>query len=544
MESFTGFVVSDVTLRKPKEKIIDQIAKELNSQLAIFEFQITQNRRTFAITFDKPQKLEQIQQLFPTNDCKSIPKYEQRVTKYQPIYITNFPLEFKEKEKFTKLIEIFGDAQSIIFSKGFSIVQMKKDYYSTCLARFLPEIQFETGKFDVYLNSDDIPLVHISPIPIKFTQEEVIELIEQLYPVVMSEVQPNVTPESYSMNVLLESNDNAYDLIDQLNFMKIEETEVLFTHFKKREDIEEMKKWELRVTGLKPSVTCHDLNMFFSQFGRVFSVKLNYRPFFAIITFESQEDAQSAVDKFAIKDGDLNVSYMRDKSYQTIFVQHFPFYYKDQDIKKIFPTATSIRIQPNKIRGMPPTVILNFASEQIGEEALKKGNQTFVRDLRLFCVPYISKDRQYLETVGIKAKPDSTIFVRNLKYTCTFENVVKLCSAFGQMERVTLLVKKGRQDSAAIVQFTNPKAAETAIERIEEFEIDGFVPHAEKYVDPKVKRAMELQQTMKNIRSTALAKSLKQADKEEEEQVEQGDDEEEEQFEPGYEEEEQTDQGN
>ena len=170
MESFTGFVVSDVTLRKPKEKIIDQIAKELNSQLAIFEFQITQNRRTFAITFDKPQKLEQIQQLFPTNDCKSIPKYEQRVTKYQPIYITNFPLEFKEKEKFTKLIEIFGDAQSIIFSKGFSIVQMKKDYYSTCLARFLPEIQFETGKFDVYLNSDDIPLVHISPIPIKFTE--------------------------------------------------------------------------------------------------------------------------------------------------------------------------------------------------------------------------------------------------------------------------------------------------------------------------------------------------------------------------------------
>ena len=73
---------------------------------------------------------------------------------------------------------------------------------------------------------------------------------------------------------------------------------------------------------------------------------------------------------------------------------------------------------------------LNFANENEGKEALEKGNQTFVRDLKLFCMPFM-QDHQSLQSTGIKSKPDSTIFISNLNtlevvYTNVFLDVYSI----------------------------------------------------------------------------------------------------------------------
>ena len=527
MENFYGFVVRNVTLKKEKNKVIEEVAKELNSQLTIFDFNISEDNRTYAIAFEKPQKTQYIESLFPQTYIIPIPDYEKRVSRNDTIYITNIPTEFEDLTSMQKLIQTFGDVVgSIVHAKAFCFLKMKTDFQATCLARFLPEILFQTGKFDIYLNSNDMPIIHISPISSDFTEEEFLELIKGEAPVVKSYYQPGPNADFYSLNVLMRNNDEAYATIDALNYSKIGDTDIILTHFKKREDIEEMKKWELRVSGLKPNITLLELNQFFSKYGRVFSISLMKQPFFARVTFENEEDARSVYNEFATTESQMNVSYSSQKSYLTIFVQNFPFYYKHDQIKEIFPNAVGIQINPNKFdRKLPPSVVLSFASEKEGEEALQKGNATYVRDLRLFCLPFIQKDRQPFEKVGIKANPESTIYISNLKYIVTYEDIVELCSQFGKLERVTLLKKKGRRDAAAVVQFTDKKAAEKAIEDISEFEMDGLRPEASFYVDPEVKKHEEIlraRELAKGIKSGPISQELKK--QEEEKQHEDDDD--------------------
>ena len=498
MENFHGFVVSNVIVKTETSKIMESIAHQLNSQLMIFDFSITEDIRTLVLSFDKPQKKEYLEALFPNSNTTPIPEFEKRVTRFETIYLTNIPTEFEDSSKLQSMVQKFGDISTFIFAKAFCIISMKSDFQTTCLARFLPHIFFETGRFDVYLDADQMPVIHISPIPAAYSEEEAVELIKSEGSIVKSYVQPGHNSDFYALNVLMKDNEEAYNVIDQLNYTLVDDTELVFTHFKKRDDIEAMKKWELRVSGLKPGITTSELNQFFSKYGRVFTITIVKQPFFAKVQFDEESSAMAAYDDFAKEDAELNVAYASQKSYLTIFVQNIPCFYSDEQIKNLFPTAISIQANKNKIdRSLPLSVVLKFASEKDGEEALQKGNSTYVRDLRLFCVPFIQKDRQALEKVGVKANPEATIFISNLKYYVKYEQIVELCANFGKLERVTLLKKKGRRDASAIVQFSDKKAAEQAIEEISEFDMDGWVPEAQQYEDKEVARAKAIAKSIR-----------------------------------------------
>lgn len=536
MDSYYGFVINEVHLKKDADKIVEEVAQTLHSKLTIFDFQISEDTRSLALAFEKPQKTRDIECLFPEAIVSAVYEFENRISRNDILFITSIPDEFETRIEFEKVVNQFSQSglPKITAAKGIYFLQMTRDFDATCLGRLLPEICFNTGRFRVDLKSSDVPLIHIKSIPSVVSPEDMVSFIEEERHVKKYYVQPK-DDVSYSMNVLFENNEDTYAVIESLNYSSISsetQNELLMTHFKMKEEIDKMKEWELTVKGIKPDTKCYDISQFFQKYGHVFSVFISKKPVYARVVFEEKKDAQAARDDFAKPDSDLEVTFPTDKSYRTVFVQNIPYKYKEEDVRKLFPDAVTITIKPSKYaKGLPPTVILTFKTEEDGELAVRLGNKQYVRKLRLFCVPYIGKDRSALEKVGIKANPPCTLFVGNIKSNATYEEIVQLLGNFGKMERVTVQKEKRRRDAAAIVQYANKKSAEAALKGLDEFIMDGMRPEPKMYVDPQVRAAEAAKKARENARKasgkTTDASFIASKD-EKEDDIEEDEDEEEE----------------
>lgn len=513
-----AFVINHIKSKKLTE---DRIRLEFAEQLQVkdmitYEIQLKENDRSFALIFKQRQSLEDMCSLFPHTRIFGLEYFNTyKISKRTTHFVTHTPQKYDDKEEFKKLASKFGEVKKLITTKGVHIVQFEDNNASTAFYHLFPLIDFEGGVHaKVCSNCFDVPLVHISNIPAGLEISQLQEYLENEAHVVRIFEQPSYNDDSsYSVNVLFEDNNQANHVIDELNYSRVSDQLLLFTHFAMKDEIEKIKDWELRVSGLPETMDCNELNARFSQFGRVFSVFINKKPVFGRVDFILQKDAMAAAAFFSNPESheSLQVVYSAENSFLTVFVYNLPFDITKRELAELFPEASERRVFPNKERGFPPTVVLYFDNEESGRQAVERGSAHFERGLRLFCIPFISRERLELEKERRRDEGvGASIYITNLRFRTEYEDVVDMCAEFGTLERVSLKRRNGRHDAVAIVQFTGPEAMQACLDHIGEFEIDGWVPKAEVY-DPEKPRDSEKPERKKLPKSRGEANAQRKA---------------------------------
>lgn len=474
MESFEAFIINNWAAEN-----LDIIASDLltrtGSKVSTYQINLSADDSATILVFEFKQQLREIEAVFPGFNITPVRNFE-RVLRTTTIYLGNIP-DGLSPTSVQEIVRVFGKTTSYVASSYLPFFTMSRDFESTCVARILPVLQFKSGKFNVYTDYKDIPIVHLGQISTKITEEDIVNYISEVCPVVKSYVQPK-DDKVFSLNVLLNTIEDARKVIKELNFSKMQGEEILFTPYIPSDLLERMKAWQLKVENLPPGTECRQLYDFFERYGQVFSVNIKSdteKPF-AFVLFEQEEAAKAAIDDSK----ELQISYTRAIDFKNVFVSYLPYNISERRIREVFPKAVTVEINQNpKSNWSPAHVTLTFNTAEEGEEAVRIGNETFIRGVRLHCTPRIPKDMRQKITFGVKDNESCTLFIKNLPSDINFEELAGFCKEFGTVDRLT--VKNGPIFSTAIVQFSSEDIAKTAYEEIPEFKIVGKRPQVEYY---------------------------------------------------------------
>ena len=186
----------------------------------------------------------------------------------------------------------------------------------------------------------------------------------------------------------------------------------------------------------------------------------------------------------------------KDVELFTVKISGLPYKCKKKDIKVLFGPnlkPKSVRVPP-KIRGI---AFAGFATEKEQKQALVK-NKSFIGQSQVLVVPYVSKFKEGVseekggggkvdkwkeqeaalaetETVGESGR----IFVRNLSYATTEEDLEKLFSEFGPLTETSLPVDRHtrKQKGFAFITFMMPEHAVAAFSALDGKSFQGRLLH-------------------------------------------------------------------
>jgi len=178
----------------------------------------------------------------------------------------------------------------------------------------------------------------------------------------------------------------------------------------------------------------------------------------------------------------------------TVKISGLPYKCKKKDIKLLFgPNVKpkSVRVPP-KIRGI---AFAGFATEKEQKQALIK-NKSFIGQSQVLVVPYVSKHKEGTkEAVGGKTDKwkeqeaalaetetvgeSGRIFVRNLSYATTEEDLEKLFSEYGPLTETSLPVDRHtrKQKGFAFITFMMPEHAVAAFTALDGKSFQGRLLH-------------------------------------------------------------------
>lgn len=472
MEQYQAYVVNGVVSDLSLDDIAKNVSIATQNKVSSFQFDTTPSSRSLAFVFENKITLKAMKEQFPEAKVYPVVEFDDHVSRNTVIYLTNFP-EGVTTIGIQQIVKSFGETVSYGQLNYMHFFMMQRDYHATCIARILPYVEFQNGHFKVYLDYKQIPIIHVSQISKEFKEEDVIERIKSVKPVLKYYSKPK-EDNFFTLNVLFDTIEDSNAVIKALNFMEYGDDEVLLTPYVPHDVFEKMKSWQLKIDNLSIDVKCKKIYEHFIQYGPIFSVNIFKKgSCTAYILFMANESATKA------KENEQNVTFVNATNYNMIYVSHLPHNVKQDEIKQLFPKAANIQINPNANRGFPPQVILSFENEEDGKLALEKGNQTFVRGIRLLCNPRISKENLLKQNQGVQDKPDRTIVIKNLEWDITFEEVAKLCAEFGTVDRLS--VKNGPTFSTAIAQYTEVEMAQKAIKEMVEYQMNDRWVSVEAY---------------------------------------------------------------
>ena len=167
----------------------------------------------------------------------------------------------------------------------------------------------------------------------------------------------------------------------------------------------------------------------------------------------------------------------------TVKITGIPYKCKKKDIKLLFGSALkpkSVRVPP-KIRGI---AFAGFGTEKEQKQALIK-NKSFIGQNQILVVKYVARTREGEAVEGVKAGKWSEqeaalaetetigesgrIFVRNLSYSTTEEDIEELFVKFGPLTETSLPIDRltRKQKGFAFVTFMMPEHAVAAFSALD-----------------------------------------------------------------------------
>ena len=210
---------------------------------------------------------------------------------------------------------------------------------------------------------------------------------------------------------------------------------------------------------------------------------------------EGEEEEEKVSDLDYLKSKTVKKEKVRkDVELFTVKISGLPYKCKKKDIKVLFANLKpkSVRVPP-KIRGI---AFAGFATEKEQKQALVK-NKSFIGQSQVLVVPYVSKFKEGVkeEKLGGKAEKwkeqeaalaetetvgeSGRIFVRNLSYATTEEDLEKLFSEFGPLTETSLPVDRHtrKQKGFAFITFMMPEHAVAAFSALDGKSFQGRLLH-------------------------------------------------------------------
>ena len=230
-------------------------------------------------------------------------------------------------------------------------------------------------------------------------------------------------------------------------------------------------KNNLYIKGIPKNKTAREVFEYFYKFGDIFSIKLNEDEKgnsngTAFVTYYNQDDAKKAIDETngkKIWGSDMNVHYqkMNEKYHNNndnnlkVNISNLPDKYTDKDIEKLCEEFGKIQIVNTNKSQKGKHAIVKFSNEQEVKNAVEKLNNKEVENKKLYVKEY--KDNNYYNNnkhnyqqnyyYFNNNKPmmrfedtfeNNNLYVRNIPFTVTEEDIRKLFGQFGNISSIKL----------------------------------------------------------------------------------------------------------
>ena len=400
------------------------------------------------------------------------------------IYITNFPRKFNDSN-IMELLSSFPGSQDDYKPKIERLPCVYKIYFNdseTCfdwiqsILLFCPNLYFSSldSTMCAEINCLKVPVIHFIDLPPKITTiEYFIEVLkDDLGDFLLYEENDKKDNQPISFNISYRTEDEAWEIIDNLNLHPFEGKEIRVNHFIDTMYLQNMTKFNIKVTNYQGSMNSFDIYENFSKFGSIYSIynknpaletiqtmtNSNPQKDFFCIQYYEKESAEKAI-KEAAKNLNMDgmILTMKDAG---IVVYNFEKDVTEKTVKEVFPDAIKIVIKNSKDRNSRPYVFVNFTLQEECERAKEKCQKEYRQKLRLMCVPQtMSRDEAFLERKKEeeRCQKKNTVFLSKIPDNCIAEDVIQACGEFGNIDSAVFIdIKNGKmRKRLAKISYSN-----------------------------------------------------------------------------------------
>lgn len=406
------------------------------------------------------------------------------------IYVTNFPRNFTS-ENLLELISNVPD-NSIISTKPkierlpcvFKILIEDNIEWIESILRYIPCIQFGADDISMIVETNciNVPVIHFMNLPQSFTTiEYFVEIMKNdLGDFQLFEQNETKDKKPLAFNISYKTNDEAWDIIDQLNFQPFEGKEIRVNHFIDIKFLQEMSKYNIKVTNYEGELNSFDIYENFQQFGSIYSIhnnnptndendeneipqKLNEENNFFCVQYYLKENAIEAVINASKAFNMKNLTLTTKEA--GIVVYNFANTITIEKVKSIFPCATKIVIKKSSDRNSRPFVFINFICKEDCDDAISKCKNIYSDHLRLMCVP---QTMTKVEAFKEKRRDEEncqkkfTVFINGIPKNIFAEDVIQKCSVFGDIDSAVFIDLK-KKKSVAKISFSSEESFQKAV---------------------------------------------------------------------------------
>lgn len=435
------------------------------------------------------------------------------------VYITNFPSKFTDNKLLQLLSNLPNNKEySLKIERLPCVFKISYEKASECsdwiksILRFCPHIKFDDENLILCaeINCLKIPVIHFIDLPPTITTiEYFIEVLKNdLGDYKLYEENDRKSNQPLSFNISYQSEDEAWDIIDQLNFHPFEGKEIRVNHFIDTKFLQEMATFNIKVTNYEGELNSYDIYENFSQFGSIYSIYNNnplidengsssqssYQPNsysnpqkdYFCIQYYLKKSATDAISKAKeVLNMDKLTITMKDAG---LVVYNFEKEVTEAVVREIFKKAIKIVIKQSKDRNSRPYVFINFTFQDDCEEAKEICKNTYRKHLRLTCVPQtMTRDQAFLERKKEeeRCQKRNTVFLQKIPDNIFAEDVIQECGKFGDMDSVVFIVINNNKmhKRLAKVSFHDEKSFNNALTNTiklnnRPFKLTKYIPHS------------------------------------------------------------------
>lgn len=373
------------------------------------------------------------------------------------LYLYSVPAVVQHTAIINSIIHSFDNKAFIKHPPGLYVINPSSDEMSIIFQAFLPVMNFngETMKLSVG-DSFQIPYVLIQNLPIGTTKQELLDFMRNNgYKTEFIELVQNQNLGNITAEVVFADNEQALEFIKMFKYYEYKKNCLIIKHYFSPSQLEEMKKWRIKVANLPPKSTLKSLDEEFSQYGYI--VNINLRDDKATIEFLEKSSALKVIKN---PPNGINVCFL-NRQVKKLIVLNFPINIRVEEIQNIFQDGFDIKILTPKYHGMRPNVHISFRTEEDMIKAKKIGSVILMSGMRLLCIDFEEFNDRIGEILG-SMNSENSIFVFNLPKDWNMEDVVENFCQYGNILYVKFSSGKHQKNGFAGILYENPESVKLA----------------------------------------------------------------------------------
>jgi len=236
---------------------------------------------------------------------------------------------------------------------------------------------------------------------------------------------------------------------------------------------------------------------------------------YAYVNYTSEEDARKALEELnnvPIKGRPCRIMLsQRDPSLRksgrgNIYIKNLD---KSIDHKSLYDTfeqfgqIISCKIELDRNNESKGYGYIQYATQEAAETASKSVNNMMLAGKKVYVGPFISRKERIAQNIS---KEFTNIYIKNLNETVGDEQLQTLFSKFGTIKSAVIMKdSQGKSKGFAFINFDSPKAAEKAVEEMNNKQYEGKVMYVGR-AQKKAEREAELRQKFEQIKQEQMMK--------------------------------------